>query len=975
MNSFIESLNQWGGNFLNLAWPMLWQSSLLIAFVFSLDLWLARKIRASIRYAVWLAVLVKLLLPPTLALPTSPAWWLFHGQPAIGNTSAQKYVVTYDSTAPQADFVPQMSPVRAPEPKLDGAGAVFLGSITVSSGLLVWLVFRWRQITRKVRGTTVSQECAGTLEAARQMAGSGSRVRLNIVESQMSPAVCGLFNPVILLPRTLVEKLSAGQLRAVLLHELFHLRRKDVWVNCAQALLQIVYWWHPLLWLANARIRRVREEAVDDAVMLALRDGAEDYAPTLLEVARLAFRRPRLSLGLVGIMESRSALRQRIERLVNFRAPRKAGLSLVSLCGIFVFSTVALPMGEAPSPAERQSSLTAVVPAAPVVAEETNPPSILISAHIYQMRAADFDKMVSALMFNPAVSGADPWWSASPEKFRQLTETLKSSGLQPINSPRIQTSSGIPAEIYVGNGTNGIDFTCTPFVVGGKVYLTIHGKVVDTTALGTVTNQFGSGTSVENRGGVVFRTANMDGNSESNLVVITGVELVTNLVTAGNLQAQSRAQHPRAVTFKVNHPLRQDELKEQLLAAGVEIPTTAYFYLDSGILLVRGSDEQLARVHRLVLKLNGFSAKAIAEADAGFVKDLSAASASDENESHLYSRTFKVSADVFNRALRNVPGLQTNNVSVTAYSLFSKLGVDLKPPESVFYNDRLGLLFVRASLPDLETIENVLSALNDSAPEIHIKARFLEVPKGTLDGLTKIIGSTNPPDQFGGILTSESAKMAMKALESRAGVEELAEPEVTTSSGRQTEMRATEIISVITNFIFAENSGTQSNSITPQVAKVEIGPILYTMATVLPDGYTVDLDAKASLTEFLGYDTPPDKPVEHINDLGDRVPVSLSVVLPSFGIRNASAHVKLLDGQTVVLGGMKKRFYVAGKKVGAEPDYFVKTKAARGQSDEEDKDVLVFITVTLVDSAGNRIHSEKDMPFARNAIPQQDGMR
>jgi bla regulator protein BlaR1 len=247
MNSLIETLNQWGGHFLNLAWPILWQSSLLIALVLALDLLLARKIRASIRYALWLAVLVKLLLPPTLALPTSAAWWLFHNQPANGNASAQKYVVTYDSTAPQADFVSQMSPVRAPEPELDRAGGAFLGSITVSAALLLWLVFRWRQVTRKVRGATVSSECAGTLELAQQTAGSGSRVRLKIVDGQLSPAVCGLLNPVILLPRTLVEKLSAGQLRAVLLHELFHLRRKDVWVNCAQALLQIVYWWHPLL--------------------------------------------------------------------------------------------------------------------------------------------------------------------------------------------------------------------------------------------------------------------------------------------------------------------------------------------------------------------------------------------------------------------------------------------------------------------------------------------------------------------------------------------------------------------------------------------------------------------------------------------------------------------------------------------------------------------------------------------------------
>jgi type II secretory pathway component GspD/PulD (secretin) len=462
------------------------------------------------------------------------------------------------------------------------------------------------------------------------------------------------------------------------------------------------------------------------------------------------------------------------------------------------------------------------------------------------------------------------------------------------------------------------------------------------------------------------------------------------------------AQHSRAKTFKLNHPLRQDELKEQLLAAGVEIPTTAYFYLDSGILLVRGSDEQLARVHRLVRKLNGFSGKEIEEADAGFVKDLSAAPAADENSANLFSRTFKVSAHVFNHALRNVPGLQTNNVSMTAYSLFSKLGVDLKPPESVFYNDQLGLLFVRASLPDLDTIENVLSALNDSAPQIHIKARFIEVAGPVAANL--YLGSLNAasvhtaaddPDQpsrdtldrpkfmftasgstsFMGIMSKSQFQTAFRTLESTPGVEELAEPEVLTLSGRQTEMRATEILSIITNFVFAENSGTQSNSITPQVAQVETGPILDTIASVSPDGYAIDLITTASLTEFLGYDTPPTKPAEQINNLGDHVPVTLPVVLPSFEIRKATANIKLWDNQTVVLGGMKARFYDGGKEVGTEPDYFRKTKAARSQPDRENKELLVFITVTLVDAAGNRIHSDGDRSFPTNRIPQQQGIR
>ena len=179
---------------------------------------------------------------------------------------------------------------------------------------------------------------------------SGRRsIRLRLTDHPQSPAVCGLFRPVILLPRSLAEHLPPAQLRAVLLHELLHLRRGDVWVNCAQALLQIAYWWHPLLWLANARIRRVREEAVDDAVMLALNEDAETYAPTLLEVAKLALHRPLASLGLVGILESRSSLRQRIERLMDFRPPRKAGLTLGSALAVLGFAALAVPMGEAPA--------------------------------------------------------------------------------------------------------------------------------------------------------------------------------------------------------------------------------------------------------------------------------------------------------------------------------------------------------------------------------------------------------------------------------------------------------------------------------------------------------------------------------------------------------------------------------------------------------------------------------------------------
>jgi Flp pilus assembly secretin CpaC len=81
-------------------------------------------------------------------------------------------------------------------------------------------------------------------------------------------------------------------------------------------------------------------------------------------------------------------------------------------------------------------------------------------------------------------------------------------------------------------------------------------------------------------------------------------------------------------------------------------------------------------------------------------------------------------------------------------------------------------------------------------------------------------------------------------------------------------------------------------------------------------------------------------------------------MLPDFRIRHVVSTLNLRDGQTAIIGGLPEKDYVNGKEV------FDKSKSS-------DKELLVFITVTLVDPAGNRLHSDGDMPFAKNGIPAQ----
>ena len=146
------------------------------------------------------------------------------------------------------------------------------------------------------------------LEDCRRRLGLRRAVGLRLSPNATSPAVCGLLRPVILIPQTLAPRLHAHDLQAVLLHELAHVKRGDLWINLVQTLLQIAYFYNPLLWLANAMIRRTREQAVDETVLVAMGEAAPQYPETLVNIAKLAFtRRPTLSLRLIGVVESKDA--------------------------------------------------------------------------------------------------------------------------------------------------------------------------------------------------------------------------------------------------------------------------------------------------------------------------------------------------------------------------------------------------------------------------------------------------------------------------------------------------------------------------------------------------------------------------------------------------------------------------------------------------------------------------------------------
>ncbi|MES2253710.1 MAG: M56 family metallopeptidase [Pseudomonadota bacterium] len=99
-----------------------------------------------------------------------------------------------------------------------------------------------------------------------------------------SPGVIGWLRPVVLLPVFVLTGLSEAQLRAVIAHELAHIRRHDFFVNLLQVLAETLLFYHPAIWWLNRRIRAERELCCDE-IAVALTGDRLEYARLLTLMA------------------------------------------------------------------------------------------------------------------------------------------------------------------------------------------------------------------------------------------------------------------------------------------------------------------------------------------------------------------------------------------------------------------------------------------------------------------------------------------------------------------------------------------------------------------------------------------------------------------------------------------------------------------------------------------------------------------
>jgi beta-lactamase regulating signal transducer with metallopeptidase domain len=316
-----------------------WKSSLLIA-AGGVAALLARRTSAATRHLIWTASLLGALamplagrLLPRVTVATLPA----EPQAAVV-FEAPRAVPEARSFTVQPMPVP--APYTAPRPHkdwlrlaraVDWAYLLRLLWIYVAGALLVRIVLgqlQLRRIARRAR-PALDQEWLTLLRRC----GAAENVSLLISRDVKMPITWGTLHPRIVIPEN-ASDWNVEHRRAVLLHELAHVERRDSLTQLIARIACAFHWLNPLAWLAAAAMRNERERACDDRV---LAEGARptDYASSLLEVARSVDRgNSALAMARRGQLEGR--LLAVLDPTVNRRPAGRVRTAAVALAAALV---------------------------------------------------------------------------------------------------------------------------------------------------------------------------------------------------------------------------------------------------------------------------------------------------------------------------------------------------------------------------------------------------------------------------------------------------------------------------------------------------------------------------------------------------------------------------------------------------------------------------------------------------------------
>jgi beta-lactamase regulating signal transducer with metallopeptidase domain len=335
------------------------KAALLLALVAALAFAL-RRAAASTRHLVWTVGAAAALLVSAMA-PVVPEWSVARvaaparfGMQAIFGSGA---AVTSGAAAGVVPAAAGASAVEGAAAAGGGAGTPAALGAVAAGVVIIWAVFaalllgrvvlallRARWLVRRWSWPLVDQRWASERDAVAARLGLRPGIPLLVSSRVNGPATTGVLRPVIVLPEG-AEAWDEPRRLATLAHELAHVQRRDCLSQFVAEIASALHWFNPLAWLAARRMRKEREVACDDVVLLLGQVKPSSYAGhlmSLLPAPGTGARRPAMTAAMAA---GCSDLSGRLEGVLDGRRVRQALRRRAVVAAALAGLAGAIPLG------------------------------------------------------------------------------------------------------------------------------------------------------------------------------------------------------------------------------------------------------------------------------------------------------------------------------------------------------------------------------------------------------------------------------------------------------------------------------------------------------------------------------------------------------------------------------------------------------------------------------------------------------
>jgi len=162
-----------------------------------------------------------------------------------------------------------------------------------------------------------------------------------------TPMATGLISPIILMPAELATQLSETELEPIVLHEVAHIERRDLWFSLFQETLAIIFWWSPVMRWQNRQIHISRELACDFRAARKL-SNSKRYAQSLVDCAQLMLSQHRNLLAM-GLFSKKSELNYRVTEVLKIKS-NKMTKTITSAAACLILTGISVAGSQAYAP-------------------------------------------------------------------------------------------------------------------------------------------------------------------------------------------------------------------------------------------------------------------------------------------------------------------------------------------------------------------------------------------------------------------------------------------------------------------------------------------------------------------------------------------------------------------------------------------------------------------------------------------------